>query len=85
MHKAKIKILLKNNKFILMKKSKNFYRRQDAPRFFDITTVCYVFKTKYVKKTNNILSGKIGYVEIPRERAIDIDDYLDYKIAKLLS
>ena len=76
---------LKNNKFKLMKKSKNFYRRQDAPKFFDITTVCYVFKTKYIKKTNNILSGKIGYVEIPRERAIDIDNYLDYKIAKLLS
>jgi len=75
----------KNNKFKIINKNKNFYRRQDAPKFFDITTVCYVFKTKYIKKTNNIFSGKIGYVEIPRERAIDIDNYLDLKIAKLLS
>lgn len=76
---------LKNNKFKMIKNITNFYRRQDAPKFFDITTVCYVFKTKYIKKTNDILSGKIGYVEIPRERAIDIDNYLDYKIAKFLS
>jgi len=75
----------KKNKFKAIKKKKIFYRRQDAPKFFDITTVCYVFKTKYIKKTNNIFSGKIGYVEIPRERAIDIDNHLDYKIAKLLS
>ena len=46
----------KKNKFKIIKKNKNFYRRQDAPKFFDITTVCYVFKTKYIKKTNDYSS-----------------------------
>jgi CMP-N-acetylneuraminic acid synthetase len=78
-------IELKNNKFQIIKKNKNYSRRQDSPKCFDITTACYVFKTKYIKKTKNIFSGKIGYVKIPRERALDIDNYLDYKIAKLLS
>ena len=75
----------KKNKFKLIKKNKNFYRRQDAPKCFDMTTACYVFSPNYIKKTNNIFSGRIGYVEIPRERAIDIDDQFDYRIATLLS
>jgi CMP-N,N'-diacetyllegionaminic acid synthase len=77
-------IELKNNKFQIIKKNKKYSRRQDAPKCFDITTACYVFKSKYIKKTKNIFSGRIGYVKIPRERALDIDNYLDYKIAKLL-
>jgi len=29
--------------------------------------------------------GKTGYVEIPKKRAIDVDDPLDYEIIKSLS
>lgn len=76
---------IKKKKFKIIKKNKNFYRRQDAPICFDMTTACYVFKPEYIKKTNNIFSGKVGYIEIPRERAIDIDDNFDYRIATLLS
>jgi len=76
---------MKKKKFKIIKKNKNFYRRQDAPKCFDLTTACYVFKPEYIKRTNNIFSGKIGYIEIPRERAIDIDDNFDYRIATLLS
>ena len=76
---------MKKKKFKIIKKNKNFYRRQDAPKCFDMTTACYVFNPEYIKRTNNIFSGKIGYIEIPRERAIDIDDNFDYRIATLLS
>ena len=36
-------------------------------------------------KTNEVLSGKVGFIDIPKERAIDIDDRTDYKITLMLS
>jgi N-acylneuraminate cytidylyltransferase len=69
----------------LKKKNKQFYRRQDAPIFFDLTTVCYVLKPSYINKNNNLFSGKIGFIKVPKNRALDIDDIWDYKIAKCLS
>ena len=72
-----------------LKLIKNFYktigRRQDAPQCYDLTTVCYVFKPGYIMRTKDILSGKVGFIDIPKERAIDIDDSIDYKIARTLS
>ena len=66
-------------------KSRKIFRRQDAPKCFDLTTACYVFKPKYIRKTLNLFSGKVGFVLIKKERSIDIDDHLDYKIANFLS
>ena len=34
---------------------------------------------------STLYSGKTGFVEIPKHRAIDIDDEIDYKIANFLS
>ena len=76
----------KGNKLKLIKTStKKVIRRQDAPKCYDLTTVCYVFKPSYIKKTKDLLSGKVGFIDIPKERAIDIDDKIDYKIATILS
>ena len=66
-------------------KSRKIFRRQDAPKCFDLTTACYVFKPNYIKRTLNLFSGKIGFVLINKERSIDIDDHVDYKIINLLS
>ena len=66
-------------------KNKKIYRRQDAPKCFDLSTACYVFKPKYIQKTLDLFSGKVGFVLIPRERSIDIDDKLDYKMVNLLA
>ena len=66
-------------------KNKKVHRRQDAPKCFDLSTACYVFKPRYIKKTLDLFSGKMGFVLIPKERAIDIDGPLDYKIANFLS
>ena len=32
-------------------------------------------------QTKDILTGKVGFIDIPKERAIDIDDKIDYKMA----
>ena len=34
---------------------------------------------------NNLFLGKVDFVEIPKERGVDIDDKYDYKLVKLLS
>jgi len=76
----------KNKKLNIASKNKNFFfRRQEAPQCYDLTTVCYVFKPNYIMKTKNIFSGKTGFVLIPKKRSMDIDDKLDYKIASFLS
>jgi len=58
-------------------------RRQDAPEVFDMTTVAYVVNTNFIKNHNGIFEGRVKSVIIPRERAIDIDDLMDFKIAEL--
>lgn len=59
-------------------------RRQDAPEVFDMTTVAYIVKTSFVKKSNGIFDGKVRSVLIPEERSLDIDTMLDFKIAECL-
>lgn len=79
-------VLKKKKLQLILKSKKKIFRRQDAPKCFDLTTVCYVFKPNYIlKKNKNLFSGKTGYVEIPKNRSIDIDDREDYEIAKFLS
>ena len=59
-------------------------RRQDAPPIFDITTVVYAASTDFIKKNNNIFAGTVIGFEIPKERAVDIDDILDFQFAEFL-
>ena len=66
-------------------KKRKIFRRQDAPKCFDLTTACFVFKPNYIKRTLNLFAGKVGFVLIKKERSIDIDDHIDYKIANFLS
>ena len=35
-------------------------------------------------RASNIFDGNVGYIKIPKERSIDIDDFYDLKIAKFL-
>lgn len=59
-------------------------RRQDSPKVYDMTTVAYIVNFMFVKNSNNIFDGKVRSVMIPKERAIDIDSMLDFKIAEYL-
>ena len=59
-------------------------RRQDAPVVFDMTTVAYVVRPQFLNESNSIFSGRVRSVCIPRERAIDIDTLLDFKVAESL-
>jgi CMP-N,N'-diacetyllegionaminic acid synthase len=78
-------VQIKNNKINIICKKKKYFTRQAAPKCFDLTTVCYVFKTDYILKNSNLFSGKVGYVIIPNERAVDIDSIYDYKFVNFLA
>ena len=63
---------------------KVIFRRQDAPKLFDLTTVCYVAKPEFVMNHNSIFEGRVKSVHVPMERSIDIDSLLDFQITEFL-
>ena len=69
---------------LVIQQVEKYSRRQDTPEIFDLTTVCYVGKPSTILTKNSIFEGKVAGVEIPRERAIDIDTELDFQIAEFL-
>ncbi len=64
--------------------SENVSRRQDAPAVFDMATVAYVASPQFVLVRNALFEGCVRAVEVPPERAIDIDTLLDFRIAECL-
>lgn len=64
--------------------SSGYVRRQDVPNAFDITTVAYAVKTEFILHHSNLFDGEVKSVVVPKERAVDIDDYWDYKFAEVL-
>ena len=69
---------------LVIQQGEKYSRRQDTPKIFDLTTVCYVGKPSTILTKNSIFEGKVAGVEILRERAIDIDTELDFQIAEFL-
>ena len=68
----------------LMTNTPKVSRRQDAPVIWDMATVCYVANPKFVLSNNSMFQGRVKAVDVPRERAIDIDSLLDFEIAEFL-
>jgi CMP-N-acetylneuraminic acid synthetase len=74
-----------NGSFELVNQTKSkITRRQDAPKIYDITTLCYVARPKFVMTHDSIFDGKVNAVEVPNQRSIDIDSLLDFEIAEFL-
>lgn len=59
-------------------------RRQDAPKVFDITTVAYAVRTRFVMNSTGLFPSKLLTVIVPPERALDIDTPYDFLLAELL-
>jgi CMP-N-acetylneuraminic acid synthetase len=58
--------------------------RQEAPKVYDIVGVAYATRPEFVMRADGIWDGKIKTVEVPQERALDIDTEYDFKVAELL-
>lgn len=61
-----------------------YFRRQDVPVSFDITTVAYLTRPGYIMSANTIFDGEVKSVIVPKERAIDIDDNFDLMLARTI-
>jgi N,N'-diacetyl-8-epilegionaminate cytidylyltransferase len=59
-------------------------RRQDASRMYDITTVAYAARPEFILKASSLFEGRVKAVEVPQERALDIDTEFDFLVAELL-
>ena len=60
------------------------FRRQDAPKVFDIVPVAYAARAEYVLRTPRLLDGKVSATIVPPERSVDIDTELDIAFAEFL-
>jgi N-acylneuraminate cytidylyltransferase/CMP-N,N'-diacetyllegionaminic acid synthase len=67
----------------LVKKG-NFPSRQTAPKVYEINACVYVWWKNTLKEKRSIFSDKSQIYIMPKERSIDIDDYIDFKIAEML-
>ncbi|MCC2615130.1 acylneuraminate cytidylyltransferase family protein [Aestuariibacter halophilus] len=59
-------------------------RRQDAPKVYDITTVAYVTSPEFILRNAGLFKGHVCAVPVPKARAVDIDDMIDFKLAETL-
>ncbi len=59
-------------------------RRQDAPAVYDITTVAYAARPAFVLSASSMFAGRVRAVQVPTERALDIDTEFDFRMAELL-
>lgn len=69
---------------LLASASDGISRRQEAPVVYDITGVAYAAWTSFVTESPGMWSGVVRGVVVPRERAVDIDEPLDFDLAELL-
>lgn len=70
----------------IIKIKKKIFRRQDAPECFDITTVLYIVKFRYIIETLNLYqTNNMSHILIPKERSIDIDTRFDYDLVKFIN
>ena len=69
---------------LVIKKNKN-YNRQQAQKVYDISTMFYITRPKFIQKTDHILNGNVGAIEIDKSLSLDIDDEYDYKYAKYIA
>lgn len=58
--------------------------RQKAPRVYNLVPIAYATNFGYVLDTPDLFHGRVTGVEVPRERAVDIDTMLDLEICRFL-
>ena len=59
-------------------------RRQDLPVFYRLNGAIYLAETDYLRECNGFLGTDTFAYKMPKERSIDIDSDMDFKLAALL-
>ncbi len=69
---------------IVKKGNKPIVRRQDAPEVYSLTPAAYVVKKTALYEFEHWSKAKCKIYPMPRERAVDIDTDIDFKIVEFL-
>lgn len=69
---------------VVIPTGKSVHRRQAAPAVYDITTVAYAARARFVLGASGIFDGRVRTVSVPAERALDIDTEFDFRMAECL-
>lgn len=78
-------IEIKKNNFVKIVNDKvRYFTRQDAPKVYSMSTICFVLKPEFVLNCRNIFDGKVSAAIFERKYSIDIDDKHDFDLAKFL-
>lgn len=59
-----------------------FYNRQQAPIFYDMTTVVFIYNPHFIMNYDHLFSGSVGQIIIPKERSMDIDSIEDFELCE---
>lgn len=61
-----------------------YYQRQKLPKTYILNGAVYVASIEWLKQSKSFLSKNTTSVEMTKEKSIDIDTMLDFKVASLL-
>ncbi|GAB4461220.1 MAG: acylneuraminate cytidylyltransferase family protein [Bacteroidales bacterium] len=62
----------------------NIKRRQDLPRLYSLNGAIYFIKIDLIKIRKNFIDENTLVFIMNKQKSIDIDDYIDFKIAEIL-
>lgn len=74
---------VRGGKVALIKQG-NFVSRQSAPEVYDMNSSIYIWMKDALKEKKSTFLERTGIYRMPRERSVDIDDHLDFRIAEML-
>ena len=58
--------------------------RQELPTFYRLNGAIYLAYCNYIKQCKSFIGKETFAYIMPRERSIDIDNEIDFKLAKIL-
>jgi CMP-N,N'-diacetyllegionaminic acid synthase len=70
--------------YAALAKQGSFTTRQAAPVIYDMNSSIYVWWKELLKEKKKIFLDKTRIYVMPKERSIDIDDPIDFKIAEMM-
>jgi CMP-N,N'-diacetyllegionaminic acid synthase len=77
-------IEVNRNGTIKLVKKGNYNSRQLAPTVYDMNASVYVWWVDIIKKKKKLITRKTRFYFMPKERSVDIDDDMDFRIAEFL-
>jgi len=68
----------------IIKNPKKVHRRQVDQNFYHVNGAVYVTNTNMIMKYNTVFGKKIKAYIMPKERSVDLDTMVDFKLAEIL-